>query len=218
MLDLKKRLGSLISNDSAQAAREAIQNALTVEWAGHKTVLIEVPASGNPQSDDVEMEGISANGREHTSYGRLLDDDDDEDERVSLTARGQEEQSRQSRSLKSPSLSMKALPPLPKRPSQPRSQSENPFYSPEPDEFIHAHQSARPHGIQSSSQKGATTFSNTTRSPPARTWTTFGTAPMNTSDPWNTFGKVGSIGTTSPSSSRGTTESGIIEMEEDPFR
>ena len=51
---------------------------LTVDWAGHKTVLVEVPASRLPKADEVEMTGMSSFGREQMSYGRLLDDDEED--------------------------------------------------------------------------------------------------------------------------------------------
>lgn len=91
MLDLKKRLGALIPGDVRRARvadsfvladvlsyrqLEVLQNVLTVEWSGHKTVLVEVPApSGPSESNEVEMLGMSSSGRDNNNYGRLSDED-----------------------------------------------------------------------------------------------------------------------------------------------
>jgi len=57
-------------------ARGALQNVLTVEWSGHKTVLVELPPpSGSSTSNDVELLGMGANGRDNDQYGRLSDDE-----------------------------------------------------------------------------------------------------------------------------------------------
>ena len=44
---------------------------LTVDWSGHKTVLVEVPGSGASRSNEVEMNGMGEG-----DYGRLIDDDE----------------------------------------------------------------------------------------------------------------------------------------------
>ncbi|KAL7420521.1 hypothetical protein Q5752_004471 [Cryptotrichosporon argae] len=66
MIDLRKKLTGLLPTE----ARAQLQNVLTVEWAGHKTVLVAVPEAGGA-SDDVELED-----RARGEYGRLLDDED----------------------------------------------------------------------------------------------------------------------------------------------
>jgi hypothetical protein len=54
-------------------ARSQLQNALTVEWSGHKTVLVDV--SSQPQHQDVELSPFGDQG----GYGRLGDDDEGRD-------------------------------------------------------------------------------------------------------------------------------------------
>lgn len=65
--------------DPSQATRGALQNVLTVEWSGHKTVLVEVP-SGPSRSNEVELSPLrddSRSGAGNNGYGRLDDEDSD---------------------------------------------------------------------------------------------------------------------------------------------
>lgn len=83
MFNIKKKLNALIPGEVSplkwggdlvlicQSARGALQNVLTVEWSGHKTVLVEVPTSGPSRSNEMEMSGMGDGG----DYGRLIDDD-----------------------------------------------------------------------------------------------------------------------------------------------
>ncbi|KAK4684414.1 hypothetical protein P7C73_g5765, partial [Tremellales sp. Uapishka_1] len=70
MLDLRKKLGALLPGEGAKST---LQNVLTIEWSGHKTVLVEVPSITGPKTDEVEMSGMGSNA----GYGRLMDDYDD---------------------------------------------------------------------------------------------------------------------------------------------
>ena len=56
-----------------KSAREALQNVLTVEWSGHKTVLVQVPDAQSTRSNEVEMSGMGESGG---GYGRLIDDEE----------------------------------------------------------------------------------------------------------------------------------------------
>ncbi|KAL1412910.1 hypothetical protein Q8F55_000659 [Vanrija albida] len=69
MLNLKKKLSALVPGE---AARSQLQNVLTVEWSGNKTVLVELPPS--ERSNDVEMAGLGGG----SEYDRLVDDDDED--------------------------------------------------------------------------------------------------------------------------------------------
>lgn len=56
-----------------------MQDVLTVEWSGHKTVLVEVPAAAPSRNSEVEMLGMG----DRTvlgDYGRLEDDDEVSDQ------------------------------------------------------------------------------------------------------------------------------------------
>ncbi|WOO77351.1 uncharacterized protein LOC62_01G000941 [Vanrija pseudolonga] len=78
MLNLKKKLSALVPSESA---RSQLQNVLTVEWSGNKTVLVELPPASE-RSNDVEMAGLGPKGS-GSEYGRLVDhDEEDEDEDV----------------------------------------------------------------------------------------------------------------------------------------
>lgn len=87
MFGIKKKLGALLPNDSA---REALQNVLTVEWSGHKTVLVQVPDAQSTRSNEVEMSGMGESGG---GYGRLIDDEEGESTRFN-TSRGYFDQPR----------------------------------------------------------------------------------------------------------------------------
>jgi hypothetical protein len=85
MFNLKKKLNAIMPGEvrlpsrysnlnrqlMPQGTRGALQNVLTVDWSGHKTVLVEVPGSGAHRSNEVEMNGMGEG-----DYGRLIDDDE----------------------------------------------------------------------------------------------------------------------------------------------
>ena len=48
---------------------------MTVEWSGHKTVLVEVPNVAPSRTNEVEMSGMS-DRNDYGDYGRLIDDDE----------------------------------------------------------------------------------------------------------------------------------------------
>ncbi|EIW73682.1 hypothetical protein TREMEDRAFT_59855 [Tremella mesenterica DSM 1558] len=128
MFSIKKKLGALIPNEST---RDALQNVLTVEWSGHKTVLVQVPGPGDSRGGEMEMSGMGRDrdksdrevGRGKEGYGKLDNWYDDQEERSHLTSHHQP----QSRPPAQRKGSNKKLPSLPHPPH-----GENPF---ENDEF-----------------------------------------------------------------------------------
>lgn len=132
-------------------------------------------------------------------------------------------ENRPARNKRSPK-SQKALPTLPERPKQSRLQSNNPFYSPDELEdyspsYKPTYTSSQSHDTRPTSRRAAnhSSFSDAPRSPPTRTWATFGGTSSKPVDPWSASGR-NPITSTSPTSSRGTTGSGTTGQEEDPFQ
>ncbi|GFZ45245.1 hypothetical protein JCM24511_02971 [Saitozyma sp. JCM 24511] len=115
------------------ATRGALQNVLTVEWSGHKTVLVEVP-SGPSRSNEVELSPLrddSRSGAGNNGYGRLDDEDSDD----SYPGTGYFDQPRSSRERKSSIAKSRGngtAPPLPSRPSRPQPQFNRPELGPNP--------------------------------------------------------------------------------------
>ncbi|ORY28501.1 hypothetical protein BCR39DRAFT_534974 [Naematelia encephala] len=221
---IKKKLGALLPGDSA---RGVLQNVLTVEWEGHKTVLVEVPAGPN-KSTDVEMLGMGESSRGYGAYGRLGDDDDEE--RVALTSSYNQTQSPRRDRRSSAAKNQKSLPALPERPAPVRQQSNNPFLWDEVDDF--GFTKAEITGDSTSFYKN-TSYNNAPIKPDAkvdgRRYDSFG-APGGSGgqankagNPWsgngrpaNWDGRMSVSSPTTSSSSRATAES--FTIDEDPFR
>jgi hypothetical protein len=70
MFNIKKKLNAILPGEGA---RGALQNVLTVDWSGNKTVLVEIPNAGASRSNEVEMNGMGDGG--YGQYGRLNDDE-----------------------------------------------------------------------------------------------------------------------------------------------
>ena len=119
------------------------------------------------------------------------------------------------------SKAQKSFPPFARHPQKSQAQSDNPFFSPEPDDDDDFTPSSKPiytasHTYGSREAAHTISFSDLPRSSPTRTWQTFCVGAGKTSAPWNTRGR-GTTGEAGPTSLKGKTSSRTAGLEEDPF-
>lgn len=223
MFNLKKKLNAIMPGEGT---RGALQNVLTVDWSGHKTVLVEVPGSGASRSNEVEMNGMGEG-----DYGRLIDDDEDE---IYQQNRGHFNQPRHRGQFID-----EVPPPLPPKPvsssssyasSQQyathdrRQKSKNPFALAEEDSStgFEPRELSKPHHKSYDGYAGRQRDLLSFEDDAPRGWSTFSEPSRGNQaalDPWagRGWGTGNGQGQTSPTSSTGSGTS-TVPSAEDPFR